>query len=77
MLRSVLFAVGLVGVVAAAHPVLADPVAAAMPDHAQVAAPVTAQPALPAPARSPSPDAAAPENGAGGKNIVAVGFGWG
>ena len=77
MLRSVLFAVGLAGAVAVTHPVLADPVAAPMPDHAQVAAPTTVLPAPPAAVRSSSPDAIAPETTGTGKTMVAVGFGWG
>jgi hypothetical protein len=77
MLRSVLFAVGLAGVLAAAHPVLADPVAAPAPDHVQVAAPAVMQPALPAQVWPSSPDTMAPENAGSGKNVVTVGFGWG
>jgi hypothetical protein len=77
MLRSVFFAVGLAGAVAATHPVLADPVAAPMPDHTQIAAPTTVQPTSPAAVRSSSPDAIAPETAGSGKTMIAVGFGWG
>ena len=73
MLRSVVFAVGLAGVLAATHPVLADPSAAAKPDQVQV----VAQPAAPVASVPPSPDATPPENTGVGKNIVTVGFGWG
>jgi hypothetical protein len=77
MLRSVLFALGLAGAVAATHPVLADPVAAPMPDHSQIASPTTVEPAPPAAVRSSSPDVVAPEAAGAGKTMVAVGFGWG
>jgi hypothetical protein len=75
MLRSVLFAVALAGVLAVTHPVFADPLAATTPDHAQATAPATEQPAAQAPAWSSSPDA--PTSAGFGKNIAIVGFGWG
>jgi hypothetical protein len=70
MLRPVRFAVALAGVLAATHPVFADPLAAMTPDHAQATAPATE-----APAWSSSPDA--PPGAGFGKNIVTVGFGQG
>ena len=51
MFRFVLSAVALVGLLAAAHPVFADPVPATASDHAQAAAAAMQQPASPAPAR--------------------------
>jgi hypothetical protein len=66
MLRLALFAVAVVGVVAAAQPSFADPVAATTSDDGQTAEVAAAQHAAsPAPVWS-SPDATAP-----------VGFGWG
>ena len=67
MLRSILSAVALAGVIAAAHPALADVVAATASEHAQPAAAAMEQPGVPAPVSSPrSLDAPAP-----------AGFGWG
>jgi hypothetical protein len=67
MLRSVLSAVALAGLMAVAHPAFADSMSATAADRAQPAAAATQQPALPAPATSPrSLDAPAP-----------AGFGWG
>jgi hypothetical protein len=67
MLRSILSAVALAGVIAAAYPALADAVTATASEHAQPAAATTEQPAVPVPASSPrSLDAPAP-----------AGFGWG
>jgi hypothetical protein len=66
MLRLVLSAVALAGVLATAQPAIADPLAAAASDHAQVAA--TEQ------AASPAPPAANAEHG---KDVIPVGFGWG
>jgi hypothetical protein len=63
MLRVVLSTVAVVGVLAAAHPVFADPLAATVSDHAQAAA---AESTSPAPAKVSSPEAPAP-----------TGFGWG
>jgi hypothetical protein len=70
MLRLVLLAVALTGVLATAHPASADPLAAATPsDHAQVAATATEQPV-------PSAPAMAPSGSERGKDLP-VGFGWG
>jgi hypothetical protein len=67
MLRSVLSAVALVGLIAVVHPAFADSISATAADHAQPAAAATQQSASPAPASSPrSLDAPAP-----------AGFGWG
>jgi hypothetical protein len=77
MLRLVLTAVALAGVLAAVHPALADPVAATAADQIQVVASAPEQPAPPVPARTSSPDAPAPANAGLSKNIVFVGFGWG
>jgi hypothetical protein len=67
MLRSILSAVALAGLIAVANPAFADPLAATASDHAQPAAAATQQPASPAPASSPrSLDSPAP-----------AGFGWG
>jgi hypothetical protein len=67
MLRSVLSAVALAGLIAIAHPAFADSISATASDHAQPAAAATQQPASPAAASSPrSLDAPAP-----------AGFGWG
>ena len=67
MLRSILSAVALAGVIAAAQPALADVVAATASEHAQPAAAATQQTGVPAPVSSPrSLDAPAP-----------AGFGWG
>jgi hypothetical protein len=75
MFRLSLSAVVLAGVLATAHPVLADPlVATAASDHAQTAASATEQP-IPAPASSSSPDVAAPANA--GLGEAPAGFGWG
>ena len=71
MLRFVLSAMAVSGILATTLPVFADPATAA--DHAQAAAAVTAPPAPPAPARlSPStlPDA-------DGDDTIPVGPGWG
>jgi hypothetical protein len=77
MFRFVLSAVALAGVLATAHPALADPLAASASDHAQAAAPATEQAPLAAPAWSPSSDATAPASGWPGRGITPVGFGWG
>jgi hypothetical protein len=75
MLRSILFAAGLAGILAMARPVLADPPSAAQPDHAQVAAFASEQAASPAAASSSNQ--AAPASAGLGKGIITVGFGWG
>jgi hypothetical protein len=75
MLRLVLLAVALTGVLATAHPASADPVAATPSDHAQVAATTTEQPVPSAPAWSSAP-AMVPAGTERGKDIP-VGFGWG
>jgi hypothetical protein len=74
MLRIALSAVVLAGILATAHPVLADPLAANASDSVLHAASATERP-VPAPASFPSPDAAASENAELGK--APVGFGWG
>ena len=66
MLRSILSAVALAGIIAAAQPAFADAAAATAPEHAQPAAAAAQQSAPPAAASSPrSLDAPAP-----------AGFGW-
>ena len=75
MLRSIISAVALAGVLATALPAFADPLAATASDHAQAAAPATEQPAT---ARSsPSDEQAPATNWPPRKDIVPVGFGWG
>jgi hypothetical protein len=74
MLRIALSAVVLAGILATAHPVLADPLAATAPDQVLDAASATERP-VPAPASFPSPDAPESENSGLGK--APVGFGWG
>jgi hypothetical protein len=76
MLRFALYAVALVGVLAVAQPVFADPLTATASDHAQTAAAAIEQPASPAPAWSSSSDAPAASAGFG-KNNAPAGFGWG
>ena len=67
MVRSILSAVALAGLIAVAHPAFADPLSATASDHAQPAAAAAQVPASPAPASSPrSLDSTAP-----------AGFGWG
>jgi hypothetical protein len=67
MLRLIISAVALAGVIVTAHPSFADPLRAAMSDYVQpVAAAAAEQPAPSAAAWSPSSDATAP-----------VGLGWG
>jgi hypothetical protein len=78
MLRSFISGVALAGVLAAAHPSFAEPLAAPASDQAQATAPATEQPAPPALAQPSSSDAtprasAWPPH----KDIVPVGFGWG
>jgi hypothetical protein len=74
MLRIVLSAVVLAGILATAHPVLADPLATTASDPVLDAASATERP-VPAPASFPSPDAPASENA--GPGNAPVGFGWG
>jgi hypothetical protein len=73
MLRSILSAVALAGVLALAQPAFAAPLAATASDHAQ-AAPAAEQPSPPATAQSSSD--AAPVAVGHAKDIP-VGFGWG
>jgi hypothetical protein len=77
MFRSLLSAVALIGVLAAAHPSFADPACSAACDHARAAAPAMEQTASPPPATAATSDASAPVSAGLGKDIVAVGFGWG
>jgi len=78
MLRFVLSAVALAGVLVTAQPTFADPLAATTSDdHGQVAAPEREQAARPSAARASSPDATAPANSELGKGVIPVGFGWG
>ena len=66
MLRPVLFAVLFAGLLAAAQPTVADPLAATAPAHVQTAAAMMEQPApLPAPGASAE------------HRIAPAGFGWG
>lgn len=67
MLRSALSAVLLAGVLAAAQPAVADPLAATASDHVQAAAATMEQPAP-----LPTPAASAVERG-----MAPAGFGWG
>jgi hypothetical protein len=76
MLRFALPAVALVGVLAMAQPVFANPLAATVSDHAQAAAAAIEQPASPAPPWSSSSDAPA-TSARLDKNIAPAGFGWG
>jgi hypothetical protein len=75
MLRSVLCAIALAGILAGAYPAFADCSPAPAPDYARAAAPATGQPASPAPAWSPPPDTTAPVGVA--RDKAPVGFGWG
>jgi hypothetical protein len=77
MFRFALSAVALAGVLVAAQPSFADPLAATASDHVQAAAPATEQLVPPVPARTPPSDARAPANAGRGKDIIFVGFGWG
>jgi hypothetical protein len=72
MLRSVLSAIALAAILATAHPVSADPLAAMASDHTQAA---TEQAAALAPASPLSSDAIAPANAGPGKDVATVGFG--
>jgi hypothetical protein len=76
MIRFVLSAVVLAGVLAMTNPVFADPLAATASDHAKAAAAAMEQPASPAPAWSSSSDAPATSAGLG-KNTAPAGLGWG
>jgi hypothetical protein len=78
MLRFVLSAIALAGVLVTAQPTFADALAATTSgDHAQAAAPEREQAARPAAARASSPDTMAPANSELGKGVIPVGFGWG
>jgi len=79
MLRFVMSAMALAGVLATALPATADPLAATASDHAKAAAPADQQSAAPVASRSSSLDAAepAPSNARFGKDIIPIGFGWG
>jgi hypothetical protein len=66
MLRPVLSAVLLAGLLAAAQPTVADPIAATASDHAQAATAMMEQPA-PLPARGASAE----------HRMAPAGFGWG
>ena len=65
MLRPVLFAVLFAGLLAAAQPTVADPLAATAPAHVQTAAAMKEPAPLPAPGASAEP------------GIAPAGFGWG
>lgn len=77
MLRSVLSAIALAAILATAHPVSADPLAATASDHTQAAAAAAEQPAPPAAISPRSPDATGPASAGPGKDVGTVGFGWG
>jgi hypothetical protein len=74
-LQSVLSAVALAGVLAAAHPSFADHRVTAA-DHKQAAAAAAGQPAPPAPVR-PSEGTTAPAPSRDRGTDIPVGFGWG
>jgi hypothetical protein len=76
MLRRVPFIVALAGVLATAHPVLADLLDSAPAEHAEAAAPVSAQTGLSAHAVSSPPIVTAPAEFRSQENAPA-GFGWG
>jgi hypothetical protein len=76
MLRKVLYAITLGGVLAAAHPVFADPPASAVAEHAQAAPPATQQTASTAPALSSSSTETVPARNQS-QTDAPVGFGWG
>jgi hypothetical protein len=78
MLRLVLSAVVLAGVLATGQPTFADPVAATAPEHAHATAAATEQPATAAPASwSSSSDVPAPASAGSHKDTAPAGFGWG
>jgi hypothetical protein len=78
MLRFVLSAVVLAGVLATEQPTFADPVAATASDRAYAAAATTEQPVPVAPASwSSSSDTPAPATAVGHKDTAPAGFGWG
>jgi hypothetical protein len=77
MLRSVLYAIALAAILATAHPVSADPLAAMACDHTQAAAAATEPPASPVAASPRSLDATAPTSAGLSKEVGTVGFGWG
>lgn len=76
MLRFVLSAIALAGVLATVHPAFADTPAATASDHPYAALPIAQQSVTPTPASSSSPDATVPSGAERGKEIP-VGFGWG
>ena len=76
MLRKVLYAVTLGGVLAAAHPVFADPLASGAAEHAEATVPATKQTASAAHALSPSSTVTAPATDQSQEHAP-VGFGWG
>jgi len=76
MLRSVLSAIAIAGILAAAHPAIAEPLAATASDHTQAAAAME-QPTPPAPSSPRSSDAIAPASPELETDVVPIGFGWG
>jgi hypothetical protein len=77
MVRIILSAVALAGILAAAQPAFADPLAATPSDRVQTTVVAREQPAASVPAATSSPDARSQANGGLGKDAVTVGFGWG
>jgi hypothetical protein len=77
MLRSIVSALALAGILATAQPAFADALAAAASERTQAAAPVNEQQARPVPVKASSPDATGPTNTGLGKDVIPVGFGWG
>jgi hypothetical protein len=75
MFRNVLYAVALGGVLAAAHPVFADPLASAAAEHAQAAS-ATKQTASTAHALPSTSTVTAPARNQSQEDAP-VGFGWG
>jgi hypothetical protein len=75
MFRFIFAVIAVAALFSTAQPVLADPAALTIVDHAQSAAPAAEQPA--SPARSPSPDAPEAVGSGFGKGVSPVGFGWG
>jgi hypothetical protein len=76
MLRSVLSAIAVAGILATAHPAFADPLAATPSDHTQAAAAMEL-PAPPAPVSPRSSDATAPASPGLETDVVPIGLGWG
>jgi hypothetical protein len=77
MLRSMVSALALAGILATAQLAFADALATATSEHTQADAPATEQQARPVPAKASSPDATRPTNTGLGKDVIPVGFGWG